>query len=100
MHPPVPAAGIHCKPGATKKRRYSPIVQKGSSLPSIRILLFEMRQGAVGLGRLPFQRTGGIVDAIRLSLQGIFYDGDDFAVEGFRNITSFRYYYNNKHGFL
>lgn len=85
-----------------KKRRYSPIVQKGFFLTLNPYSPFEMSQGAVGLGAgYRFSERVELWTQFDYLYKGFFYDGDDFSgLKGFRSITSFRYYYNNKHGFF
>ncbi len=87
---------------AQKRHRFSPIVQKGFYLTLNPYSPLEMAQGAAGLGiGYRINKRVELWTEFSYLYKGIFYDGDDFnGLKGIRNITSFKYYYNNKHGFF
>ena len=63
-----------------KKRRYSPIVQKGFFLTFNPYSPFEMSQGAVGLGAgYRFSERVELWTQFDYLYKGFFYDGDDFS---------------------
>jgi Protein of unknown function (DUF3575) len=85
---------------AQKKSRHTPIIQKGWYLSFNPHSLFELQQGAVGLG-IGYRINNRIELWTELNY---LYKGfaqnpgyfDD--LKGFRSIVSFKYYYYNKHG--
>jgi hypothetical protein len=87
---------------AQKTNRHTPVIQKGWYLSFNPHSIFELEQGAVGLGignRL--SRKFEIWTELNYLYKGLFYQGDDFKnLKGIRSITSFKYYYDNKHGFF
>ncbi len=87
---------------AQKQNKYTPVLQKGFYLSFNPHSIFEPEQGAVGLGvGYRINKRFEIWNEINYLYKGFFQDPDDFKnLKGFRNITSFKYFYNNKHGFF
>jgi hypothetical protein len=92
---------IFIKATAQKKMsRHTPIIQKGFYLSFNPHSIFEPEQGAVGLG-VGYRVSERIElwTEVNYLYKGIFQDRGDFdKLKGFRSITSFKYYYYNKHG--
>ena len=87
---------------AQKTYRHSPVLQKGIYLSFNPHSVLEPEQGAVGLGAgYRINKRFEIWNEINYLYKGFFQDPDKFKnLQGFRNITSLKYYYNNKHGFF
>ena len=88
---------------AQKKNRHTPILQKGWYLTFNPHSLLEPEQGAVGLG-IGYRLSNHIEIWTEMNYlyKGFFQDGIDYFknLHGVRSITSFKYYYSNKHGFF
>jgi hypothetical protein len=85
-----------------KSNRHTPVLQKGWYLSFNPHSLLEAEQGAVGLG-VGYRVSNRIELWTELNYlyKGFFQDPEYFNnLNGFRSITSFKYYYNNKHGFF
>lgn len=85
---------------AQKKSRHTPIIQKGWYLTFNPHSLLEVDQGAVGLG-IGYRLSNRIELWTEMSYlyKSFFQNSGNFDnLKGFRSITSFKYYYYNKHG--
>jgi len=87
---------------AQKYHRFSPIIQRGFYLTLNPYSPLEMDQGAAGLGLgYRVSKRMELWTEFSYLYKGLFYEGDDFSgLKGYRNITSFKYYYSTKHGFF
>jgi hypothetical protein len=92
---------ICIKATAQKKvSRSTPVIQKGFYLSFNPHSIIEPGQGAVGLG-IGYRITKRIEIWTELNYlyKGFFQEGGNYDnLKGFRNITSFKYYYNNRLG--
>jgi hypothetical protein len=97
----IPLLAISIKATAQKKMsRNSPIIQKGLYLSFNPHSILEPEQGGVGLG-IGYRLSERIEIWTELNYlyKGFFQDAGKFDnLKGFRNITSFKYYYNNRLG--
>lgn len=83
-----------------KMSRNSPVIQKGFYLSFNPHSMLEPEQGAVGLGiGYRISERIEIWTELNYLYKGFFQDAGKFDnLKGIRNITSFKYYYNNRLG--
>ncbi len=83
-----------------KMSRHTPIIQKGLYLSFNPHSIFEPEQGAVGMGvGYRISKRIEVWTEVNYLYKGFFQDpGYLDNLKGFRSITSFKYYYYNKHG--
>lgn len=83
-----------------KMSRHTPIIQKGFYLSFNPHSIIEPEQGGVGLGiGYRINKRIEVWTELNYLYKGFFQDPGDFDnMKGFRSITSFKYYYYNKHG--
>lgn len=83
-----------------KISRHTPVIQKGFYLSFNPHSIFEPQQGAVGIGiGYRISKRIEVWTEFNYLYKGFFQDPGDFDnLKGFRSITSFKYYYYNKHG--
>ncbi|CAN5870857.1 hypothetical protein BH11BAC4_BH11BAC4_15560 [soil metagenome] len=87
---------------AQRTNKHTPVLQKGVYISFNPHSLLEAEQGAVGVG-VGYRVTRRIEVWTELNylFRGFFHPDDEFRnLHGFRSITSFKYFYNNKHGFF
>jgi hypothetical protein len=92
---------ISIKATAQKKEStHTPIIQKGFYLSFNPHSILEPEQGAVGVGvGYRISKRIEVWTELNYLYKGFFQDPGDFDnLKGFRSITSFKYYYYNKHG--
>ena len=97
----IPFLFISIKVTAQKKiSRHTPIIQKGFYISFNPHSIFEPEQGAVGLGvGYRISKRIEVWTELNYLYKSFFKDpGYLDNLKGFRSITSFKYYYYNKHG--
>ena len=87
---------------AQHKGKSTPVLQKGWYISFNPHSILEPEEGAVGLGAgYRISRRFEIWDETNYLYKGFITGSDKFKnLQGFRNIVSFKYYYNNKYGFF
>lgn len=87
---------------AQKNHKYTPVFQKGLYISFNPHSLLEPEQGGVGLGvGYRFTKRIEVWTELNYLFRGFYRADNDFTnLHGFRSITSFKYFYNNKHGFF
>ena len=87
---------------AQKTNKHTPVLQRGFYLSFNPHSIVEPEQGAVGIGiGYRINKRFELWNEINYLYKGFFQDPEDFKnLKGFRNITSLKYYYNNKYGFF
>jgi hypothetical protein len=87
---------------AQRQNRHTPVIQKGFYISFNPHSILEPEQGAVGIGvGYRFNKRFEIWNEFNYLYKGFFQDREDFRnLNGLRNITSLKYFYNNKHGFF
>ena len=87
---------------AQKTNRHTPIVQKGVYLTFNPHSFLEPIQGAIGLGAgYRFNKHFEAWTELNYLYKGFFNEGSGQTnLTGIRSITSFKYYYSQKHGFF
>ena len=97
----IPFLFISIKVTAQKKvSRHTPVITKGLYLSFNPHSIFEPEQGAVGLGvGYRISKRIEVWTELNYLYKGFFQNPGYFDnLKGFRSITSFKYYYYNKHG--
>lgn len=87
---------------AQKTNKHTPVLQRGFYLSFNPHSLLEPEQGAVGLGvGYRFNKRIEVWTEFNYLFRGLYHPDDEFKnLHGFRSITSFKYFYDNKHGFF
>ncbi|MEO7265044.1 MAG: hypothetical protein ABIW38_09035 [Ferruginibacter sp.] len=87
---------------AQKPYRHSPLYQRGLYLSFNPHSIFEPQQGAVGIGAgYRINKRWEVWNELNYLYKGFLQDPNEFKnLQGIRNITSLKYFYNNKHGFF
>ena len=87
---------------AQHKGKSTPVLQKGLYISFNPHSILEPEEGAVGLGfGYRISKRFEIWSEVNYLYKGFITSPDKFRnLQGFRDITSFKYYYNNKYGFF
>lgn len=87
---------------AQKAYRHTPVLQKGWYISLNPHSFLEPEHGAVGLGiGCRISKRVELWTELNYLYRGFAWEGDGpRRLQGVRNITSLKYYYNNKHGFF
>jgi len=85
-----------------QRYRHSPVIQKGLYFSFNPHSILEPEQGAIGLGiGYRISKKFELWTEANYLYKGFFMDPEQFGkLKGIRSITSFKYYYNNRHGFF
>ena len=87
---------------AQKKHRYPPVITNGWYISFNPNSILELEEGGVGFGAgYRFNKKFEVWTEINYLYKGFLKNNDDFGnLSGFRSISSFKYFYKNKHGYF